>query len=105
VAAWITDDRPRACLLYAEVEDDGGEDDASEVGDGVFVVAAGDAVPLLEAPEAAFDAVAFLVQVGVEVWWPSTEKAFGLAAVDLLGSGIECGMFNARRRRRVEGCQ
>jgi hypothetical protein len=50
------------------VGDDGGEDDASEVGDGVFVVAAGDAVPLLEAPEAAFDAVAFFVRVGVEVW-------------------------------------
>jgi hypothetical protein len=70
VAAWISDDRPRACLLDADavVGDDGGEDDASEVGDGVFVVAAGDAVPLLEAPEAAFDAVAFFVRVGVEVW-------------------------------------
>jgi len=55
------------------VEDNGGEDDASELGDGVFVVAAGDAAPLLQAGEAAFDGVAFFVQVGVEVWWPSTE--------------------------------
>ncbi len=60
------------------VEHDGGEDDTSEVGDGVFVVAAGDAAPLLEAPEAAFDGVAFFVQVGVEVWGPSTEGTFGL---------------------------
>ena len=40
-----------------------GEDDAPEVGDGVFVIAAGDARPLLQAPEAGFDGVAFVVQV------------------------------------------
>jgi hypothetical protein len=53
------------------VADDGGEVDA-----GVCVVAGGDAAPLPEAPEAAFDGGAFFVQVGVQVsvegWWPST---------------------------------
>ena len=49
------------------VEDDGGEGEASEVGDGVFVVAAGDAAPLLETLEAAFDGAVFFVRVGVEV--------------------------------------
>lgn len=52
----------RACLLNADavVNDDGGE-----VDEGVIVVAAGDAAPLLEVPEAAFDGVAIFVQVGV----------------------------------------
>jgi len=51
----------------------GAEGDGGEVVEGVFVVAGGDrAAPLLEAPEAAFDGVAFFEQVGVEVWQPST---------------------------------
>ena len=56
-------------MLNAEavIEDDGGEGEASEVGDGVFVVAVGDAAPLLETPEAAFDGAVFFVRVGVEV--------------------------------------
>jgi hypothetical protein len=48
------------------VEDDGGEADATEAGEGVSVVAAGDAAPVLEAPDAAFGGVAFFRQVGVE---------------------------------------
>jgi hypothetical protein len=40
------------------VEDDRGEGDAAEVAEGVFVVAGGDAAPLLQACEAAFGGVA-----------------------------------------------
>jgi hypothetical protein len=64
-----------ACLLGAAavVEDGGGEGDAAEVGDGVFVVAGGDAAPSLEAPEAASGGVAPFARVGVEAWWRSAE--------------------------------
>jgi hypothetical protein len=64
-----------ACLLGAAavVEDGGGEGDAAEVGDGLFVVVGGDAAPVLEASKAASGGVAPIARVGVEAWWPSAE--------------------------------
>jgi hypothetical protein len=63
----------RACLLIADavVGDDRGEEYAAEVGQGVLVVAGGDAAPVLEAVEAAFDCVAVAVDVWVEALWAS----------------------------------
>ncbi|CFS62877.1 Uncharacterised protein [Mycobacterium tuberculosis] len=40
------------------MDDGAGQQDAAEVGQGVFVVAGCDAAPLLESMEAAFDGVA-----------------------------------------------
>lgn len=51
--------------------DDGCECHAAEVGQGVLVVAGGDSAPVLDRVEAAFDAVAVLVDVRVECWWPA----------------------------------
>src|SRR5665647_322621 len=65
---------PRACLLTADavVDHDGGERDATEVGQGVFVVAGRDSAPLFESVEPALDGVAVKVHAGVESWWPAT---------------------------------
>ncbi|COW56135.1 Uncharacterised protein [Mycobacterium tuberculosis] len=43
---------------HSGVDDGAGQQDAAEVGQGVFVVAGCDAAPLLESMEAAFDGVA-----------------------------------------------
>jgi len=83
----------RACLRIADavVDDDGGQGDAAEVGQGVFVVAGGDAAPLIEPVEAAFDGVAVAVGLGVEGWWAPAGGAFVLAVGDLVaafGDGV-----------------
>jgi len=83
----------RACLLIADavVDDDRGQGDAAEVGQGVFVVAGGDAAPLLEPVEAAFDGVAVAVGLGVEGGWAPAGGAFALAVGDLVaafGDGV-----------------
>jgi len=54
----------RACLLTADavVDHDGGKGDATEVGQGVLVVAGRDSAPLFESVEPALD--------GVAVKWP-----------------------------------
>src|SRR5699024_7127477 len=68
----------RACLLNldAVVGDDRGEDDASEVGDGVLVIPGCDSAPLLQSAEGAFGRVAVPVQVGIECGWTATRPAF-----------------------------
>ncbi len=48
------------------MDQDRGEHDTAEVGQGVLVVSARDATPLLEPVEAALDGVAVAVQLGVE---------------------------------------
>jgi hypothetical protein len=57
---------PRACLLIpdAVVGDHRGEEYAAEEGQGVLVVAGGDAAPVLEAVEAALDGVAVAAAPG-----------------------------------------
>jgi hypothetical protein len=70
----FTSDQPRPGLgrvsqfsgADAGVNDCTGQEDAAEVGQGVFVVAGRDAAPLLEPVEAAFDGVAQPVDSGVE---------------------------------------
>jgi hypothetical protein len=58
-------------------EDDGGEGDVAEVDEGVFVVAGGDAAPLLEACEAAFGGVA-----RTNGWRTSALALVGLTGLD-----------------------
>lgn len=53
------------------VGDEAGEEDAAEVGGGVFVVAGCDVAPLLEPVESAFDGVALAIAVGIESRWPA----------------------------------
>lgn len=67
----------RACLLipYAVVNEERCEYDATEVGQGVFVVSGGDTAPLLEPVEAALDGVAVAVQLGIEGRWPAAGAA------------------------------
>jgi hypothetical protein len=72
-------------------DDGGGEEDAAGVGAGVFVVAGGDATPLLEPAEAALDGVALLVAFGVELRRPPTRPSFLFPAFDLVtafGNGV-----------------
>src|SRR5918993_5317121 len=71
--------------MQAMVGDGRSEGDAAEVGQGVFVEAGGDAAPVFEPVEAAFDGVAVPVQVAVEVRWSPAAGAFGRAAGDLVG--------------------
>ena len=68
-----------------EPEQDRGEDHAASVGMGVLVVAGGQAAPVLEPVEGAFDDVAVLVVLGVEVQRSATGGALGLAAGDGVG--------------------
>jgi hypothetical protein len=58
--------------MGAVVDDDCCEGESAEVGQGVFVVAGGDAAPVLDAVESAFDIVAVPVDVLVEAWGPAT---------------------------------
>src|SRR6266480_4302595 len=48
-------------------DDGGGEEDRTEVGTGILVVAGGDAAPLFRPAEPALDGVAFVVEAGVEL--------------------------------------
>ena len=66
-----TDRLGRVWQMRAVVDDDRGECDTAEVGQCVLVVSGGDAAPLLEAVETAFDGVAVPVGVAIEVRWPS----------------------------------
>jgi hypothetical protein len=54
--------------MRAVVDDFRGEGDAAEVGQCVLVVSGGDAAPVLEPVEAAFDGVAAPIGVIVEAW-------------------------------------
>jgi hypothetical protein len=80
----------RACLLnWFGVQDCGGQYDASAVGtsavgERVFVVSGGDAPPLFESAEAAFDGVAFFVEFGLEYRWPAPFAALVLAVLPLV---------------------
>jgi len=70
------------------VDDDGGQGDAAEVGQGV---AGGDAAPLLEPVEAAFDGVAVAIELGVEGGWAPAGGALVLAVGNLVaafGDGV-----------------
>jgi len=53
--------------MSCQPEHDRGEDDSASVDEGVFVIAGREASPVLEVVEGAFDDVAVLVVVGVEV--------------------------------------
>jgi len=68
-------------------EDDGrGEQDSASVGAGVFVVAGGDAAPLLEPAEATLDGVAPLVEFGVERWRAPASGSLVFPSFDLVGA-------------------
>jgi hypothetical protein len=73
----------------------------------VLVVAGGQAAPVLESVEAAFDDVAAAVAVGVEVDWSAAAGASVLAVADLVGGFGDDGGDAARaqllpvRPRRV----
>jgi hypothetical protein len=79
---------------HACVDDGAGQYDAAEVGQGVLVVAGGDATPLLESVEAAFDGVAQCVERGVERGRSPTVGSFGLTSSDLVGS-FRNGVFDS----------
>jgi hypothetical protein len=53
--------------MSCQPEHDRGEDDSTSVDQGVFVIAGREASPVPEVVEGAFDDVAVLVVVGVEV--------------------------------------
>ena len=78
------------------MNDERGEEYATEVGGGVLVVAGGDSAPLLEAPETPLDGVAFAVAVLVECRWSTAGRSFLLAASDLVaafGDGVRDSAF------------
>ena len=58
--------------------------EAAEEGQRVLVIAGGDAAPLFEPVEAAFNGVALLVDFAVEGRWSTTGGALGLATSDLI---------------------
>ena len=60
------------------------EDGGAAVDDGEFVVAGGQAAPLFDGVESAFDDVAALVICGVEGRWASTAGAASFAVRDLI---------------------
>src|SRR5574340_1641628 len=113
--------RARACLLIvgwwrvsdAVVDDERRQEYATEVRGCVLVVTGGDGTPLLEPTEAAFDRVAFPVQVLVERRGPSSFRALGLAVLLLVaafGNGVRNLAFaqvlsGARMRVRLVGQQ
>jgi hypothetical protein len=66
--AWVSDDYPLDCeepLKSSQPGEDAGEDDGAAVGEGVLVVAGGDAAPLLEDVDTALDPGPALVLDGV----------------------------------------
>jgi len=90
-----------ACLLTADavVDDDRGQGDAAEVGQCVLVVAGGDAAPLFEPVEAAFDGVAVAVGLGVEGGWaPSSGISMGLSPACPGESSIVTGAHSSSVR-------
>ncbi len=64
--------------------DGGGQGYSTEECQGVFVVAGGDAAPVFEAVEAAFDAVAVAIAPRIKTGWASALWPFGFAARDLV---------------------
>jgi hypothetical protein len=68
-----------------EPVDDGGEHDGAAVGDGVLVVAAGDAAPVLDAVEEALDDVAALVVLDVVADRSAAGAAAASSVADLVG--------------------
>src|SRR6476620_7071141 len=72
--------------------DDCVEDGGGSVDGGEFVVAGGQAAPLFEVAEPAFDEVALSVVDGVEGWRSPASCAAAFAVPDLIvGLGDDCG--------------
>src|SRR6266567_2143573 len=78
----------RACPLIADavVDHQACQENTTEVGGGVLVVAGGDSAPLFEPAEAALNGVAVLVDLAVERGRPPTRRSLGLAAFDLIAT-------------------
>lgn len=55
------------------------------VGDGEFVGSHGQAAPLFEAVDAAFDGVPLFVGIGVEAGWPASKTTAPQAVANLVG--------------------
>ena len=92
--------------MDAVVDHNGGQEDSAAEGERIFVVAAGDSAPLLQAGVSAFDGVAVAVDERVKRRWTSAGRAFLLAAADLIRAfGDGAGVFRSRRRWRAEGCE
>src|SRR5918995_3434561 len=72
--------------MRSMVDDDGRQGDSAEVGQGVLVVASGNAAPVLEAVEAAFDGVALPVGGDVETGWSPATWSLGLASLNLVAA-------------------
>src|SRR6478736_2544833 len=66
------------------MDHDGGQDDATEERQSVFVVPGSDAAPLLETQVTTFNGVAFGVDLVVEPGWSATLGSLGLAPVFLV---------------------
>jgi hypothetical protein len=95
----------RSCLLIADavVGDHRGEEYAAEVGQGVLVVAGGDAAPVFEAVEAALDGVAVAeVSASMAGGRPPSDPFALRWVIWSERSGMVCGIFNARSLSRVE---
>src|SRR5215207_4153702 len=68
----------RVLWIFAEPENDGGDDQDGPVVGGSFGVAGGQGAELLESGEAAFDDVAPGVDVAIAGRWAAAGRAFGL---------------------------
>ncbi|MDQ0378486.1 hypothetical protein [Amycolatopsis thermophila] len=78
------------------------EDDRGTVDDGEFVVASGQAAPLCEQVEAAFDDIAAAVVYRVECRWPAAAEPRPLRCpIWSAGSAITAVMPRARNCLRI----
>src|SRR5688572_29792397 len=86
ITVWARDALGPVLGIFAEPEDDGGDDQDGAVVGGAFGVAGGQGAELLEPGEAALDDVAAGIDLPVEGRWAAAGRALGLAPVGLVGA-------------------